>query len=237
MWNAYRVNDVSGKYLFKFLSYENYQKFISTGDIWFSRADCFGDKMECITINDLKAKNLDIKQLSERKLQHLISCWHIGTKESLAMWDVYAKSESERKNVAIRFDKNYLILLICNSYVNISESSISKQIYGNIIYKNLIGVSQDKIKSKKVPHVSFRKEYAFKYEKEFRFVVKTKAPFSKVGIGINLGDVRNLNFSILINPLLDSSKYINIKNSIEESDFKNKLSESKLYRWLRPEEW
>ena len=94
-WEDYNVTNVKGKYLYKFLSEKQLALFLETGNLWFSRADKFGDKMECVMISDLRATKPDFKKIESRKKRHLISCFHEATIETLAFWDTYAKTEEE----------------------------------------------------------------------------------------------------------------------------------------------
>ncbi|MHB8401562.1 MAG: hypothetical protein ACYDCN_06075 [Bacteroidia bacterium] len=80
---------IEEKQLFKFLPFNRLVDFIENKTIWFSRADKFGDKMECVHISDL-LKKPDYKEIEARKRKYLISCWHVANKESLAFWDTHS---------------------------------------------------------------------------------------------------------------------------------------------------
>src|SRR6266487_4318430 len=108
-------NRAEEKYLFKFLSQESLDRFLDTGSIWFSRADIFADKMECVRIADLKKEIPDFDKIEERKKHFLISCWHLGDKEPLALWDTYSESIEKRRTFAIKFKRADLISLIRDS--------------------------------------------------------------------------------------------------------------------------
>ncbi len=99
-WNTYNTSGITDKYLYKFLSLKDLNRFLKSGDIWFSRSDIFGDKMECVMIADLLKPQLPLPAIETRKKKFLISCWHIANKESLALWDTYAKSDKKRRKVA-----------------------------------------------------------------------------------------------------------------------------------------
>src|SRR6185369_5536509 len=104
MWNSYHTKEITETYLFKFLPKKRLFDFFETGSIWFSRADKFGDKMECVRIDDLLVKQPDYKSIEERKKKFLISCWHLANNESLAFWDTYTDNSDNRKNFALRFN-------------------------------------------------------------------------------------------------------------------------------------
>ena len=65
-WTTFNTENIKSKYLFKFLSETNLNKFLSTGNIWFSRADKFGDKIIEKTGDNL---NLQIDKSSDKKIK------------------------------------------------------------------------------------------------------------------------------------------------------------------------
>ena len=107
-WNTYHTRDLEEKYHYKFLSEQWLAEFLQTGNIWFSRADQFGDKMECVRISDLINQNPDYEAIEKRKRKFLISCWHLADNESIAFWDTYSEYPENRRNYAIRFKRTQL---------------------------------------------------------------------------------------------------------------------------------
>src|ERR1700722_15469016 len=157
VWTEFNTERLTSKYLFKFLSEKNLLNFVHTQNIWFSRSDLFGDKMECVTIQDLKKKIPDFVKIEQRKQRHLISCFHYGTKETLAFWDTYAKTDEHRRKYALRFEREGLIQLIINSQ-SISDLPNTKNlIHGKVKYKNLIGSTKENLVENIVKYPSFRK--------------------------------------------------------------------------------
>lgn len=238
-WETYNIEDIKEKYLLKFLSFDNTIKFLDSGNIWFSRADKFGDKMECVTISDLKLPKPPIKQIESRKRKHLISCWHLSTNESLAMWDTYSADVNKRRVLALQFETAALLKAVTDSrFHNALVTGIKRMIAGKIHYKNLLKNSSDLAQADKVTYVAFRKEYVFNYESEFRFVIQLNNEFLDPGLNYNIGKVTTeLPFKILINPLLETHKYLEIKEDILSTKYRDKLGESSLTKWLKPESW
>lgn len=237
-WTHYNTENINSRYLFKFLSEKNLMKFLDDGNLWFARSDMFGDKMECVMIKDLQNPIPDFKKIESRKRKHLISCFHEGNKETLAFWDTYAKTDEDRRKFAIRFNREDLVNLVeSNSLEDISISNISNLIHGKVRYKNLIGASNAKLESKKVRYPAFRKEYVFAYEKEYRFDILLQHESELIGHNLKIGEPIDIDFSIFVNPLLESQDYISCLKRIKESKFKNKLKLSTLTKWLRPELW
>jgi hypothetical protein len=237
-WKLYNVKKLKGKYLLKFLSFENTNKFLQTGNLWFARADKFGDKMECVSIRDLKLASPPIEEIEKRKRKHLISCWHLSTNESLAMWDTYVAEINKRRVLAVRFDTDLLLKRVVNQPNKpIISGGIKKLIAGKVHYKNLLKGSKELSNADMVTYVAFRKEYVFKYESEFRFVIQLKNEFDEEGLNYNIGEVSDLPFKILVNPLLESAEYLRIKEKLLSGPYKDKVEESSLAKWLKPELW
>jgi hypothetical protein len=114
---------------------------------------------------------------------------------------------------------------------------ISKLIHGNVRYKNLLNVSNSSLSKLKVKYPAFRKEAAFSYEKEYRFVIQLSNMMRIKGLNINLGDPALLKFSILVNPLLEDKEYKRCLRAVEASGFKTKWKLSPLTKWVKPKIW
>ena len=218
------------------MSLEYTNKFLESGDMWFSRADKFGDKMECILINDLQKDRPDFKQIENRKKKTLISCWHLADEESLAMWDSYSKTKDERRVCAIRFKRNDLNKLVKGATPSIIyQAKVKRYIHGKVVYRDLL--TSKELDKKKVKFNAFRKETAFKYESEYRFVIQLNDEFNKSGFNYSIGDPVILPFKILINPLLPSESYNKLKEAFLKGPHSSKAQDSKLAKWLKPELW
>jgi hypothetical protein len=239
-WKFYNTTDIKEQYLYKFLPFNRLVDFLKEGTIWFSRSDVFGDKMECVLINDLIAGKPDYKKIEERKRKYLISCWHLADNESLSLWDTYADTNEKRRTVAIRFKRLELIKHI-KDYEHGAGNGVfhyeTEWIQGRVQYKNMITADFKTLSKSLVKHPAFRKEKAFEYENEYRFVVKLNKPTTKEGFEYYLGPKSRLDFEILINPLLNKEQYAQIKKDICDVGFSDKIVPSELTRWLNPEQW
>jgi hypothetical protein len=237
-WERYNIEKIKGKYLYKFISEKHLNDFIKTGNIWFSRSDIFEDKMECVSINDLKKDKPDFSQIEERKKKHLIACFHEATFESLALWDKYAETTEKRRVFALKFNREYLVSIIENvKSLRDLPLNISELIHGKVRYKNLKGTNKKELENKKVKYLSLRKEWAFVYEREYRFVIKLKKKSIAKGFGLNLGNPKELKFSILLNPLLKNKEYVMYHNKIKAIKYQDKFKLTKLTKWLKPDLW
>lgn len=238
-WEPYNIVKPTGKYLYKFLSEKYLEDFLNTGDIWFARSDVFGDKMECLMIDDLKNGRPDFQKIESRKKKHLISCFHIGTYETLALWDTYAKQDNDRRKYAIRFNLEQLVTWLADATVDDKKlpATTNLLIHGNVKYKNIIAAKADKYNQLKVKHPSFRKEAAFTYEKEYRFVFRLKNEFIKKGVALKIGETRELNFTILVNPFLEDNDFKSALRFIKDKGYGDKWKLSPITKWVKPKIW
>jgi hypothetical protein len=234
IWQDYNPNKKRGRYLIKFLSEKHLDHFLNSGEIWFSRADDFGDKMECVTINDLLKEEFPFEELINRKRRHLISCWHNVGRESISMWDTSYPSPDKRRVYALKFEAEELINQIHSSDFKFNTK---EKLFGSVIYKSLL---RDKhaLQEDRVRRAAFRKEYSYNYEQEFRFVIKGKSTFENKGYGLYIGNPEDLNYQIMVNPLLKKDKYNQLTGKLNLSEIgKRKYKESELVHWLKPLEW
>jgi len=238
-WKTYHSKSAEEMYLYKFLSKTDFLKFLETGAIWFSRADIFGDKMECVRIADLKEEKPNYENITARKKRFLISCWHLADRESLVLWDTYSDTIDKRRTIAIRFKRIELIALLEDySIRNHGNFYYTTQlVHGKVVYKQLINVDNELLAEKAVKYPAFRKEFAFKYENEYRFLIQLEHQHTVPGYGYTSEPAAQLPFKIIINPLLSSEIYLPLKKEIENTGFGNKLIESDLNKWLHPELW
>lgn len=232
-WQSYHTTSIKEKYIFKFLSLNHTLDFLKSGNIWFSKASEFGDKMECVLIDDLKKSPLDRRSIEARKKRTLISCWHLAKSESLAMWDVYSKSDVDRRVCAIRFERKILDKLIRKSWPSsLPIDDVQNLLYGTVQYKNIL--SSKELDSSRLKYNAFRKESAFRYESEYRYVIKLKHSIQAKGFGYSVGNTNDLQFTILLNPLLKSKEYAGLKRRLQSIP---NVEDSALAKWLKPEMW
>lgn len=237
-WKTYNTKDTKEKFLFKFVPISRLKSFLSDGEVWFSRADQFGDKMECVRIDDIATAKLDYTKIEERKRKFLISCWHLADKESLAFWDTYSDNILDRKNIAIRFKREVLIYALNNYFHRNDKFYYETQwIHGRVQYKNMVNRKVDSLNMSRLKFPAFRKEKAFSYENEYRFVIEQRDEHLDKGFGYFIGDPTRLSFDILINPLLKKEDFSAMKNRVIDLGFEKNIKDSILTKWLRPDLW
>jgi hypothetical protein len=237
-WQRYNAIDLKEKYLYKFIQKNHLFQFLETKKIWFSRADKFGDKLECVLVNELLQEKPDYRKIIERKEKYLISCWHLANNESLALWDTYVDEKSKRRIAAIRFERRYLVEVMNDSvYSNDGFYYTRTFRHGAIKYKNLLSIRPSTFDDLLVKYPAFRKEKAFEYENEYRFVIGLTRKYEADGFLYRLLEPPEIRFDILINPLLDVTEYKSIKEEIKDKGYGRYLKDSALNRWLHPEAW
>ena len=134
-WVEYNKPSLENKYLIRFYSKNRLFQFLDSGNIWFPRADTFGDKMECVSIDDLKVGKFNVEKLEQKKQKHLISCWHNSTNESIAMWDTSFKQKQDQRVYAIRFNHSNLVNYVRNNgFEDIIEAEIENKHFGRVRY-------------------------------------------------------------------------------------------------------
>lgn len=239
LWKSYHTEHLTEKYLYRFHTLKYMEAFLQTSRMWFSRVDMFKDKMECVHVPELLEKKLDIEKIEKRSRRFLVSCWHAANRESLALWDSYASCDEERKKVAIRFLRKDLVYYVCDNDIRNSHHfrGYPRYLHGGVVYRNLLTEDMKELSRSTVREPAFRKEYAFKYENEYRFVIEQKTAVEEKGYGYQLDDMHRLRFRIIVNPLLDNPEYIRVHERMQEIGFGKFLEFSPLVRWLKPQIW
>ncbi len=240
-WNSYNIENIKGANLFKFVQEDRLLEFLRTGCLWFSRADKFGDRMECMRLSDVqKDGKINVEKLELRKRKHLITCFHENNSESLAFWDTYSESESKRRKYCLVFDRILFVKFVSkHSNSSLMNLNVYRMIHGKVKYKTLAGQSVEELDNPRmfIKHVAFRKERSFSYEREYRFDIQLRNEFLHDGINYEIGKIDSINFKILINPLLSRREYKCCKDFIIEQGYEKYLQESKLNKWLHPESY
>lgn len=239
-YDTYHTTDLTEKYLYRFLSKEFLFEYLEKKAIWFSRGDGFGDKMECVMLKDLLVERPDFTDLERRKKTFLISCWHLANNESLALWDTYVKSKEQRRVAAIRFSRKDLARhfydgILMNGH---GFNYRARWMQGSVQYRNLTTMRKPQdVEEAVVKYSVFRKEYAFRYESEYRFVLQLPEPYSKKGFLFRLPEPPRVKFDVLVNPMLDADEYVALREEVKDRGYGEYLKESHLNRWLHPDLW
>lgn len=249
------------KFLYRYISLDKLQNFLESKSIWFSRADKFEDKLECVELQSYRewsnlwrgilkapeklnyglkgdilstAREFKYNFLSDqlyRQKQTFVSCWYMQDYESIAMWELYSKSDG----LALKFDANNLISYILDSCSAIDLPYMQKLVCGPVRYMDYIGLDyKDYPKGFFDGYVAFRKNNSFSHESEYRFVLMADSPLENIfGVPIPLQNLANLNFEIIPSPKNSKSDEVKLIELLQAYNMFDKLKESQLLDFYR----
>jgi hypothetical protein len=197
-----------------------------------------------LTVNPTE-RNKQSRQREVFQDKNYASCWYINNYESVAMWQLYSKSDS----VAIKIPYEVLNKELLNGNFEIN-SKYEKLKFGAISYhrfRNIENVEQTKIKT---DTQGFIKDSSFEHEREFRIMVESKDPEKKYlesrGIlldedvvelnnsnemkvkHLKLNNFKELPFEIIFHPECQKWHKKNIEKIIKEFNIKFNIIDSEL---------
>lgn len=235
--------------LTRYVDLHSFLYFITQNKLRFARLDTFEDVNEGFSINTAEAvkgvaeQSRSIKELSDKE-QMLISiselkqrhstladeyreqqstlfacCWYMGGKESVAMWNLYSNADS----VAIRFKANELIAVISNRAPT-DDTDFTELEYGTVEYADLACIQDPLARD----CVGFLKDDSFQHEQEFRFMARKDAADDTLEYQLCLGDLKQIEFSIISHPGMEEWKIRNILNVLSCYNLSEKFQPSEL---------
>lgn len=235
-WETYHTTGIKEKYLFRYMSLQHLFDFLQTGNMHLSRLDTFADKLEGIAIGSLGSGGI-FKRILEgnstkletlrNKLQqtqkcNYASCWYLADRESIAMWELYAK-----QGLAIRFERSQFQKLIKSRLeTNVTLSKYKRLAAGRVVYQNFLNDDNETLK-----YLAFRKDESFSHEREYRFVLTTKTPGSQTGLKFSLGNFDGVNFKIFASPLTNESDFEILSRMLKKISNSISLECSELKPW------
>jgi hypothetical protein len=155
-------------------------------------------------VSELKQQRSRLEETYREHQKNLFACcWYMGENESVAMWNLYSNADS----VAIRFNANELIDIICKT-VTTEEEPFTKMQYGTVEYANLADAG-NKLRS---DCVGFLKDDSFSHEKEFRFMAERDVDEDALGYDVCIGDLKQIDFTVISHPKMEEWKVKNILN-------------------------
>lgn len=248
----YKNNLTQSDVLWRYLSLHKYISLITKRVLLFSRLDLFQDPFEGIATRSIKKiymarrmpnedqmnnaipqsmrnqvsnlkksleSNYEKEALIKQKTQY-INCWFKGERESMAMWNLY----SSNTGVAIKINGQKLVKYF-NDLSNTEPELYPdcKFICSSVKYYRLnpIDLNQKKINIK---YSALKKDESYKYENEYRFLIKT--PESGVELNTALKEiiVTNIFFGmteVICHPEMPEWQIENIKKISKTTNFKN----------------
>lgn len=234
-WTTYHTKEITAKYAYRFLTLNFLIDFLKTGTVYFARADRFLDNMECAHVEDLFHPEREAL-IESRKRMHLVSCWNLGDTESVAMWNQNHASGDDRRVVAIRFKVKGLMQCFLTSMVPTNNFYFKTEFYmGKVSYFSLAGATLDRLQKSRVLFPMFRKEIAFNFENEFRFVIKYHKDSKEAPMEyrFRLNYPYALDFDIVLSPLLNQEECDEIMKVANEYNLGKRVKLSSLKDWIK----
>lgn len=199
------------KKLWRYMPLISLLDFLQTRELRFSRADKFEDTQEgYVGLEALlstvppelheKAK----QALHRQNLECFVSCWHLSSSESLAMWKIYGANAF---SVAVVSNVGKVISA-CHDYcADLSAAGM----FGEVVYDNYVSDGTLNVQALGLPFgykelpisksilTLFMKAKAFSYEQEWRVVLNEKS-VSEPAIRVPIGDIEEFVEHVYVSP-------------------------------------
>ncbi|MDB5246196.1 MAG: hypothetical protein JWQ40_590 [Segetibacter sp.] len=174
----------------------------------------------------------EIKQQFKSKLEEIqktyfASCWYLGVRESLAMWDTYSNKDS----VALKFKPDELCQSIIDSCRKTNTTDFDLMIHGKVEYFKISPFDENDDSLKNCGHrfKGFLKDLSYKHEEEFRFLtIQNNEDKTYNFFELALENLQTLDFSIVTHPYMEPWKHNNIFNILKSKGLEHKLVQSEV---------
>ncbi|HKU68850.1 MAG TPA: DUF2971 domain-containing protein [Candidatus Baltobacteraceae bacterium] len=206
------IGDIDDRALWRYLDLPKYLSFLSSGAIYFTRADQFTqmDPMERSWGRvDLEGETAEANAQARRSLynsmgKYFVSCWHLSEYESAAMWDIYGKVGA---GVALKTSLRKF-LAICSTQ-DPMNADLWRIVPLEVQYLNY---QKEGIGMENALHLLRSKRKSYEHEREIRMALIQPAAAGidevvGVQMPINIGEVID---AIYINPRAPSWVYESI---------------------------
>ena len=242
------------QYLFKYIDIHKLIYFLYSENLFFSPLSYFDDPLEGISQKVLadnheenglvnqnaNEENVHNKVLQDdEKQQHyqnyldkvqrqlFASCWFLGLRESLAMWESYSNNDS----VALRFKPDYLCNHMIGQFSKLNDNNFDLMAHGKVEYFKLspFDPNDEALKQSKHRFPGFIKDLSYKHEEEFRFLLMQQHNKEQYNFfEFSPGPLKELEFDIITHPYMENWKHKNIQTILENLDLKDKLKKSEI---------
>jgi hypothetical protein len=236
------------QYLFKYLDLHKLIYLLNSQNLFFSPLSYFDDPLEGISgevlfdKHEVDSKNNVPEDAHNRSLQDdekkehyrnylqkvqrqlFASCWFLGIRESLAMWETYSNNDS----VALRFNPNHLCDLMVKRFKEIEENDFDVMVHGKVEYFKLSPFDpDDALKNCGHKFTGFLKDLSYKHEEEFRFLlIQPNQNKHYNHYEFAMGILKELDFTIITHPYMEEWKFKNIHNILQNNGLEDKLVKS-----------
>ncbi len=164
-------------------------------------------------------------RLEEIQKTYFASCWYLGVRESLAMWDTYSNKDS----VALKFKPSDLYKSIIDFCKKTNFKDFDTMIHGMVEYYKIspFDPNDDSLKNCGHRFKGFLKDLSYKHEEEFRFVLIQNHNYKTYDFfELSLKNLQTLNFCIVTHPYMEPWKHNNIYNILKGKGLEHKLKKS-----------
>jgi hypothetical protein len=185
--------------------------FLQTSELRLSRADKFEDTKEghvgleaMLSMVPSEFHEKSREALHRQNLECFVSCWHLSSSESLAMWKIYGANSF---SVAVVSNVGK-VMSVCHDYcADLSSAGM----FGEVVYDNYVSDGNLNVKTLGLPFgynelpisksilTLFMKAKAFTYEQEWR-VVLNKKNVNETAIRLPVGDLEDFIEKIYVSP-------------------------------------
>lgn len=184
---------------------------LQTGELRLPRADSFSDKKEGLVGLEAMLSTMPPElhgpaklALAKQNRDCFVSCWHLSSSESLAMWKIYGVH-----NFSVAVVSNAgKVMRVCSDYF---QDLTCTGMAGEVIYENYITDGTVNVQTVGLPFgyrelpvpssimTLFMKAKPFSYEQEWR-VVMQKRNHDRPALRIAVGDLEKFIESIYVSP-------------------------------------
>lgn len=188
------------------------------------------DKLSDLILDRTKFRKLS-KEMQDRitnikaiQRSSFVSCWFLGKRESMAMWNLYSNTDG----VAVKVPATSLFKHFEEVSESFFEVGASAFYGGKVDYQDFktIGAEDD---SASVPRVALRKDTSYEHEKEFRFVVRTKSGSEEnESFTSTIDDLSILNMKVVCHPLMAEWKRNNIQQILKDAKLEKAFTLSEI---------
>jgi hypothetical protein len=240
------------QYLFKYIDLHKLIYFLNSESLFFSPLSYFDDPLEGISEKVLfdklrsesegtnnSTEKIHNKMLQDDDKEHysnylervqrrlFASCWFLGIRESLAMWESYSNNDS----VALRFKPHQLCDIMISRFEESNDEDFSIMAHGKVEYYKLSPFDPDDPSIKNAGHrfTGFFKDLSYKHEEEFRFLLMQSNQRKHYEFyEFSPGNLSKLNFDIIAHPYMEDWKFNNIFNILKIKGIEDKLVRSEI---------
>jgi len=188
------------------------------------------DKLSDLILDLTKFKKLSfemqdrIKNIKAIQRSSFVSCWFLGKRESMAMWNLYSNTDG----VAVKVPAINLFRHFENSSENIFDQNVSSFYAGKVNYQDFKTIDAED-ESAAVPKVALRKDVSYKHEEEFRFVIRTKKDDAeKDSFTSVIEDFSSLKMKVVCHPLMAEWKRNNIQQILNDASLSRAFTLSEI---------